>query len=155
AATADYSAARWMPPLWFLGLYECILAGPVRLPQFVPLAHRACLGTVLAAALAITTYPLAYGRRVRQAIEGPAPESPDRRAWNPFHWALHTLIFRTAEQRAVCHFLSQSLRMPTLRTYLAMYAGAGIALFAISSTQFEVTSGGIRLTLARYALETA
>jgi hypothetical protein len=154
AASAHLSLARWIPPLWFLGLYECILAGPARLPQFAPLAHLACLATAAAVVLAIAFYPFAYRRRTRQAIEGPGPESPNRITWNPFHWALHALIFRTAHQRAVYHFLNQSLRMPTLRIYLAMYAGAGIALVAISSIQFRPTSTGIRLGLETHALHT-
>jgi heme exporter protein D len=73
------TAVRCFPPFWFLGVYESILAGPSALPAFTQLAHTGYKATALLMALAIITYPLAYARSTRQAVEGSiAPNTRSR-----------------------------------------------------------------------------
>src|SRR5215469_7405240 len=61
---------RWFPPFWFLGIFKRILEGPAALPVFSELARIGAAATVIAAAVALVSYPVAYARRVRALVEG-------------------------------------------------------------------------------------
>jgi hypothetical protein len=63
-------AVRYFPPFWFLGIYECVLAGQSKLPAFASLARTGVWAISIVILLAFITYPIAYRRRTRQAIEG-------------------------------------------------------------------------------------
>jgi hypothetical protein len=143
------TAVRWFPPFWFLGVYESISAGPSALPAFTQLAHTGYEATGWLMVLAIITYPLAYSRSTRQAVEGSI--APHRRNWlaQPAVRILHTTLVRTPSRRAVYHFISQTLfRSQRHRLYLAMYAGIGIALAGVWVVVLQVEGGHVRITIS-------
>ena len=143
------TAARCFPPFWFLGIYESIVAGPSALPAFTRLAHTGYTATCLLMVLAIVTYPLAYARSTRQAVEGSI--APNTKSWfvQPAVRVLHRTLVRTPSRRAVHHFIGQTLfRSQRHRLYLAMYAGLGIALACVWVITFQLESGRIRIAIS-------
>jgi hypothetical protein len=143
------AAVRLFPPFWFLGIYESILAGKSALPAFTRLAHTGYTATALLMALAVVTYPLAYARSTRQAVEGSI--APNRKRWfvRPAVSVLHRTLVRTPPQRAVYHFIGQTLfRSQRHRLYLAMYAGLGIGLACAWVVRFQLESGRIRIAVS-------
>jgi hypothetical protein len=135
-------AVRYFPPFWFLGIYESILAGHSALPIFHQLARNGCIALLIALAVAFLTYPLAYRRRVRQLIEGGTAVRSTRRNATVLHRILHATILRIPAQRAIFHFISQTiLRAQKQRVMLAMYGGLAIAL-AVSSMLIIRVEGG-------------
>jgi len=141
--TAD-PRANWFPPFWFLGLYESILGGLARLPRFAPLAHTAVWATGIAILAAMVCFPLAYRRRSRQAIEGAGTMNLESAASRWGAWVLHRTVLRSPQQRAVYHFLSQSLRTPKHRVYLAMYSGLGLGLIVSGVLRVTLDAGAVR-----------
>ena len=131
-----------------------MLGSAVRLQQFVPLAHDAFWGTAIAVFLAVATYPVAYLRRSRQAVEGEGVQGAKADLRSPFRSLLHATILRIPAQRAVYHFISQSLRTQKHRVCLAMYAGLGIALIITDTIGIRVTHGAIALTTSPNVLRT-
>lgn len=119
-------AARWMPPVWFLGVYQQLLHGEAA-PAFArEMTRYAVRGTVIAAAVALVTYPMAWARMRKMAIEGGT-----RRRREPSRWVerlVHGVVRRPGE-RAAFHFIGQTIRRNNrYQVYLAMYCGTGLAL---------------------------
>jgi hypothetical protein len=143
------TAARWFPPFWFLGVYESIVAGPSALPAFIQLAHIGYKVTALLIVLAIISYPLAYARSTRQAVEGFIAPNTRSRLVPPAMRILHATLVRTPPRRAVYHFISQTLfRSQRHRLYLAMYAGIGIALACVWVVVLRVEGGHVRIAIS-------
>jgi len=143
------TAVRWFPPFWFLGVYESIVGGPSALPAFTQLAHTGYQATALLMVLAIITYPLAYARSTRQAVEGFIAPNTRSRLVQPAIRLLHATLVRTPPRRAVYHFISQTLfRSQRHRLYLAMYAGIGIALACVWVVAFRGDAGHIRIAIS-------
>ncbi len=123
------AAVRYFPPFWFLGIYECLLGGSSAPAIFHSLARSGCYALLFVVACTLLTYPLAYRRRVRQLIEGSAAASGPRSTNVPIRRALHATILRQPPQRAVFHFISQTiLRSQRQRVTLAMFGGLSVAL---------------------------
>ena len=139
--TTPLGRARWLPPLWFLGVYEQLLHGAAAPPFAREMSRFALRGTAIVATVALATYPLAWARMRRAAIEGishrsSAPSTLPARL-------VHTVIRRPAE-RAVFHFVTQTLaRNSHYQVYLALYLGTGIALALACAITFEVNAGSI------------
>jgi hypothetical protein len=143
------TAVRWFPPFWFLGVYESIVGGPSALPAFTQLAHTGYQATALLMVLAIITYPLAYARSTRQAVEGFIAPNTRSRLVQPAIRLLHATLVRTPPRRAVYHFISQTLfRSQRHRLYLAMYAGIGIALACVWVVAFRGDAGHIGIAIS-------
>src|SRR5215469_15359266 len=140
--TSGAPAVRFFPPFWFLGIYERLLIGPSAPAVFGEFARIGCYAVLLMVACAVLTYPLAYRRRVRQLIEGGrAVDAPSYTA-APFRRVLHATIVRLPGQRAIFHFISQTiLRAQRQRVMLAMYGGLGIALALSEMLLFRVGRG--------------
>ncbi|MDW5267097.1 MULTISPECIES: hypothetical protein [Acidobacteriaceae] len=141
---------RWMPPLWFLGIYEQLLHGDAA-PAFArEMSRFAIRGTAIAAALALLTYPMAWARMRRMAIEG---ISSRRR--QPSRWLaalVHSIVRRPGE-RAVFHFIGQTIaRNNRYQIYLAMYGGTGLALAIACAVSFPVHDGIVHLALSSKGL---
>jgi hypothetical protein len=149
------AALRYFPPLWFLGIYESVLAGAARLPVFAQLARTGCWATAAAVLVAAATYPLAYRRRTREAIEGLGSRYEKNRFGEPLRWLLHATVLGSSSRRAVFHFIGQTLRIPRHRIYLSMYAGLGIALMVACSAVLQVEHGHLRFSVAPYGLRLA
>jgi hypothetical protein len=153
---SDSPAVRYFPPFWFLGIYERLLAGPSALPVFHELAHTGCFALLFMLACTLLTYPLAYRRRVRQLIEGTTAAVTPSRAAVPIHRLLHATILRHPSQRAIFHFISQSvLRSQRQRVILAMFGGLGIALSLSEVVILRVGNGHIRPALVPYGIRAA
>jgi len=145
-----FHIARWMPPVWFLGLYQVLLRGNAA-PAFAqPMAHLALRATAAAAAVAVLTYPLAWVRMRKMAIEGAA-----RRRKQPSRLLariVHTLVRRPGE-RAVFHFIGQTItRNNRYQVYLAMYGGIGLALGIAFAFTFSPTHGRLQPGLSNPGL---
>jgi hypothetical protein len=142
--------ARWMPPLWFLGLYERMLHGDAA-PAFAQeMARYAIRGTWVAAGVVALTYPVAWARMRRMAIEGGG-----RRRGEPSRWVAevaHHAVRRPGE-RAVFHFIGQTMRRNNrYQVYLAMYCGSGLALALASALTFRVVGEDVHVELSNWGL---
>jgi len=136
--------ARFVPPIWFLGLYEQLLHGDAA-PVFAKeMARYAIRGTVIAAVVVLVTYPMAWARMRKMAIEGSS-----RSKWQGWRWLnriVHSIVRRPGE-RAVFHFIGQTMaRNNRYQVYLAMYCGAGLALAVACAT--AITPSGDHLHYA-------
>jgi hypothetical protein len=142
--------ARWLPPVWFLGLYEHLLHGDAA-PMFAKeMARYAVRGTVIAAIVAVVTYPVAWARMRRMAIEGSS-----RSKWQGWRWLnriVHSAVRRPGE-RAVFYFIGQTMaRNNRYQVYLAMYCGAGLALAVACATAVTPSGGDVHYTLSNRGL---
>ena len=139
----------WFPPFWFLGIYERMLWGRAALPIFGDLAQRGFFATGLAIFVGAAAYPIAYGRRVRQLIEGGERTATATKTQRVFEKLLHRWLLCRREARAVYHLISLTLaRSQRLQLYLAMYGGVGLALIVSGTMLFRVGDGTLRLSLS-------
>jgi hypothetical protein len=147
--TSGAPAVRLFPPFWFLGIYERLLLGPSAPAIFHELASTGCYALLATLAATVLTYPLAYRRRVRQLIEGGrAVNTRGRRTATLFQWILQATVLRLPAQRAIFHFINQTiLRAQRQRVMLAMYGGLGIALTLSVVLAFRVGGGHVRPVL--------
>ena len=127
--------ARWFPPLWFLGVYEELLHGAGGPPFAHQMAQYGFRATGVALVVAMLTYPLAWLRMHRLAVEG-ISSGVSRQAW----W-LRGLIRlgggRTGEV-AILAFIWQTLtRSNKYQVYLAMYGGVGLSLATACAVGFS------------------
>jgi hypothetical protein len=148
--TEPLGGARWIPPLWFLGVYERMLRGDAA-PAFArEMARDAVRGTASVAAIVLLTYPLAWARMRRLAVEG---GSGKRR--EPLRWlaaAVHGVVRRPGE-RAVFHFIGQTIRRNNrYQVYLAMYCGSGLAIASALAVTLRVSGGRVRAELSNDGL---
>jgi len=133
--------ARWVPPFWFLGVYETLLHGSAA-PAFArDLAHYAYVATAVVAGVVALTYPLAWARMQQVAIEGET-----RSGREPLRWwsnVVRALVKRPGE-RAMFHFIGQTLgRNARYQAYLAIYGGLGLSL--VLGCALEISAAGGRL----------
>ena len=145
--------ARWMPPVWFLGVYQHLLHGNTA-PAFAqPMARFAVRATAVAAAVAVLTYPLAWARMRKLAIEGASQKRSQPSRW--ITRLVHSLVRRPGE-RAVFHFIGQTItRNNRYQVYLAIYGGTGLALALACATTFQVNHGVLRPGLSIPGLHAA
>jgi hypothetical protein len=141
---------RWVPPLWFLGVYEQLLHGAAA-PAFArEMARYAVVATLASAAVVVLTYPIAWARMRRMAIEGNS-----RRRRPPVQWwtLLIHLVVRRPGERAVFHFIGQTIaRKNRYQVYLAMYCGSGLALATACAVDFRTAAQRLEPGLSREGL---
>jgi hypothetical protein len=140
---------RCIPPLWFLGIYQRLMEGPAAIPVYGQLARTGCLATLVAFAIAVATYPLAYLRKTRQLVEGLS--SHRGRNWTAgiISRILHATIVRTPEHRAIFHYITQTLlRVPRYRIYLILYGGVGLSIVIASVLRFSTVNNQIQVTIS-------
>jgi hypothetical protein len=148
--------ARWLPPFWFLGIYQRLLEGPSALPIYTSLAQTGCAALVVVGALAIIAYPIAYRRRVRQLIEGPPTRRINRFLARPLHRLLHASAMRLPARRAVFHFISQTvLRVPRYRIYLVLYGGVGLSVVTSGILRFSIMHRQVHMEISADGLRAA
>jgi hypothetical protein len=142
--------ARWMPPLWFLGVYEHLLHGSAAPPFAREMARYAVGATLASAVVVVFTYPMAWARMRRMAIEG---NSQTRR--QPSQWRtrlIHRVVWRPGE-RAVFHFIGQTIaRKNRYQVYLAMYCGSGLALAIACAVVFQTNGQRVEPALSQEGL---
>ncbi len=137
--------ARWIPPLWFLGVYERLLHGDAA-PEFArEMARYAVRGTIVAAAVVLVTYPVAWARMRKMAVEGGTRRRRESSRW--IARVVHAVVQRPGE-RAVFHFIGQTMaRNNRYQVYLAMYCGTGLALASACAVTIRVQGGRIGVGL--------
>jgi len=119
--------AQYIPPLWFLGLYETLMHPSSAPAAAWPLAQLGLYATTAVVALAVLTYPLAWSRQKKRALEGASQAR--QQTGSRISALLHRTLLRRPQQRAIFHFISQTItRDPRYQVYLAIYSGAGFAL---------------------------
>ena len=115
----------WMPPVWFLGLYETI-QGTTN-PALHQLAWRALIALGAAGALALLSYPLAYRRVVTDALVG-TPVSARRGVIRRAAALLPALLARSRVAQATLQFTIATIGRTGLhRLVIAVAIGAGAA----------------------------
>jgi hypothetical protein len=146
--TSGSPTIRYFPPFWFLGIYEYLLGGASTPAIFHTLARTGCVALLLILASTLLTYPLAYRRRVRQLIEGSAATSAKDHGTNLIRRLLHATIVRHPSQRAVFHFISETiLRSQRQRISLAIFGGLSVALSLAQMVTLQVELGHARIIL--------
>ena len=119
--------AQFIPPLWFLGLYETLMQPSSAPTAAWPLAQIGLYSTAAVTALALLTYPLAWSRQKKRALEGASQAR--KQTGSRIAAVLHRTLLRRPQQRAIFHFITQTIaRNPRYQVYLAIYSGAGLAL---------------------------
>jgi hypothetical protein len=141
---------RWMPPIWFLGVYEQLLHGGAAPPFAREMARYAVGGTLASAAVVFLTYPLAWARMRKMAIEGGSGRR--RRPSRGWSWLIHRVVRRSSE-RAVFHFIGQTIgRKNRYQVYLAMYCGSGLALAIACVVIFQMNGHRLQPALSQEGL---
>jgi hypothetical protein len=141
---------RWLPPIWFLGLYQVLLRGAAA-PSFAwPMAGYAIRATLLVGAIVVLTYPLAWARMRRMAIEGTSVQRNQPSRWRQ---ALSNRLVRQPAGRASFYFIGQTLaRSNRYQVYLAMYAGTGLALAIACAVSLQMQGSVTRSVLSLQGL---
>lgn len=130
--------AAYLPPLWFLGLYEQLLLGISAPSGAAALARTGLWFTLIALAVAAISYPIAWSRQKRYALEG----LPGKRRNNLllYRWVDRYLL-QQPQERAVFHFIHQTLfRNEHYRIYLAIYTGIGVAFTLAVAVRLQFTA---------------
>lgn len=146
----------FIPPFWFLGIYQRLLEGPSALPVYSHLAQMGCAATLASALLAVLAYPFAYVRKVRELVVGPGAQLTRNRMALPLGWLLHFTILRPAVRRAVYHFIGQTiLRVPRYRIYLVLYGGVGVSVVAATILRFTTAHNQVRMAVSAEGVRAA
>jgi hypothetical protein len=133
---ATSSIARWLPPVWFLGLDESLLQGAAAPAGAWHLAVEGMYATAAVVLVTLVSYPLAWARQKKNALEGASIARRQGRGW--LEAALHLTLLRAPEKRAIFHFMTQTIaRNPQYQVYLAIYAGIGLALALCCTLQLR------------------
>ncbi|KAA6465159.1 hypothetical protein DYQ86_04205 [Acidobacteria bacterium AB60] len=148
--------ARWFPPFWFLAIEQRMIDGPGALAIWGELAQRGWLALIVVAAVAITAYPIAYVRRVRQVILGGGARSTRVRVAWPFLKILQATIVRAPVCRAIFHFIGQTMfRVPRYRIYLVLYGGVGLSVVIATILRFSVAKGHVHAEVSPEGIRAA
>jgi hypothetical protein len=143
--TGPELSARWFPPLWFAGVYEQLRLGGGAPPFARILTHYALGGTAAVAAVVVITYPLAWARMQKMALEGGTRKRGEAPRW--LMRLIHRVVRRPGE-RAIFHFIGQTLRRNThYQAQLALYCGTGFALAVASAVTVRLDPGKIQILL--------
>ena len=143
-------ASTWVPTLWFIGLYQQLLQGKSAPPMAATMAAYAIRGTAIVSALVLITYPAAWARMRRMAVEGAAQDKRQPHAW--LNHLFHRLVLQP-EEHAVFHFIGQTIgRNNRYQLYLAMYGGLGMALAITCAVTLRVHEGRLQPVLSNQGL---
>ena len=136
----------YYPPMWFTGLYECLLGNND--PMFDLLAKYAVLALLVPMGLFFPLTSLSYQRFGRVNV-GERPPNGLRRLKDLFYFKIFNPIFlKNPIQRAVYYFFGSGLRRSMihkmrLATFITISIGIGLFLFVIglksSEDIFQIT----------------
>ncbi len=142
---------RWLPPFWFLSADQWMLLGDATPKLVQQMARMGIYALAIVAAGAAMTYPLAWRRRQRMAIEGLAVGGRRRLGW--LGQLLAGMGCRRPEERAVFAFIGQTMQgNQRYQTYLTMYGGVGLALAGTCAITMGWAQGATRLTVSNDVL---
>jgi hypothetical protein len=147
---APLGRVSWVPSFWFLGLYERAMRGPAAAGFATPMMWRGIWAISIAFAIAAASYPLAWARMRRMAIEGNTGlRGRPTVSLNRLVAALVPL----AARRAVTYFIGQTIsRNSRYQVYLAMYCGTGLALAVACAVTFVSEGDGLRPAISAVGL---
>lgn len=147
--------SRWIPPIWFLGLYERLMLGASAPAGCGTLADIGMWATAAAVIVAVAIYPMAWARQKKRALEGTLQTTGQRRSWTAA--LLHRALLKRAQQRAIFHFIGQTMaRNARYQIYLAIYAGVGLAMALCSVVTLKAGArSGAGLGLSNLGLHAA
>ena len=129
--------SAWMPPVWFLGLYQHLVGDPD--PVMAALALRAQNALAISAAISVLCYLVSYRRHRRWMMEGPSRSTRRDRKWTGV--VLEWLV-SNPRQQAVLVFMTKTLaRSSQHRMILMGYGGLGVAILLTGIMGLE--RGGI------------
>jgi hypothetical protein len=135
--------SAWLPPVWFLGLYQRMLGDPD--PGMHALAAKAELALILAIVLSVLTYAVSYKRHRALLVEGVAASGRKKR------WNLHVLewLFPNPRQQAVIGFILKTLAGSSQhRMILTAYAGFALAVLLSGMVGLTAVVGKAKLFAA-------
>jgi hypothetical protein len=135
---------RWQPTLWFLAVYERLLHGDAA-PAFAQeLSGYAYRAVAICGMVAVATYPVAWERMRRAAIEGTSAKRSEPPRW--IASVVHRVV-REPGERAAFHFIGQTIRRNNkYQVYLAMYCGTGLAFAVACAVTLHAKGGGWALS---------
>lgn len=137
--------ARWMPPVWFLGLYQTML-GDSDL-QMRTLAHWAMASLLISVLLTFATYVVSYHRHRAILLEG-VPEPG--RSWR-WLFAVPGWLIPEPRREAVVVFMMRTLAASSQhRTILMGYIGFGLAILLSGLSGVRSMVQPSRLIAARF-----
>jgi hypothetical protein len=144
--TVQLGISRWLPPFWFLGVYEQLMRGDAA-PAFArEMAQTAYRATAIATGAVVLTYPLAWTRMRRMAVEGAMGKR--RKPWRMLT-RLSNAVIRRPGERAVFHFIGQTMaRNSRYQVSLALYGGTGLALMVACAVSLEMRGARMGLALS-------
>jgi hypothetical protein len=135
--------AAWLPPVWFLGLYQRMMGDPD--PGMSILAHRAVLALIISVLLSVLTYAISYNRHRAMLLEGVAA-SPRKQRWN---LPLLDWLFPDPRQQAVIGFMLKTLTESSQhRMILTAYGGFGLAVLLTGMVGLSAVVGKTKLDAA-------
>ncbi|HWC17359.1 MAG TPA: hypothetical protein VG498_10100 [Terriglobales bacterium] len=135
--------AAWLPPLWFLGLYQRMLGDPD--PGIHVLAARAVLALMISILISVLTYTAFYHRHRAMLIEGSVVSKTKQR------WNLHLLewLFPNPRQQAVVTFILRTLSASNQhRMIVTAYGGFGLAILLSGIVGLRAVVGSAKLDAA-------
>ena len=135
--------AAWLPPVWFLGLYQRMLGDPD--PQMHALAAKALMGLILSVVLSVLTYAVSYHRHRAMLAEGRAvSQRRNRRNVRILEW-----LFPDPRQLAVIAFTLKTLAGSSQhRMILTAYGGFGLAILLSGIAGLGAVVGQAKLPAA-------
>ena len=144
------AVARWVPTIWFLGVYQRVLHGDAAQAFALPAAQRAWTATGVAACIAVLLYPVAWVRMQRMAMQGEVS-----RADAPVRWwaAWQNQWIQAPVERAVLSFIGKTMgRNSRYQVYLAIYGGVGLALSVACVLTFREQAHGLQVFISEFGL---
>ncbi len=142
----------WIPPCWFLGLYEVLLPGAAK-PIFYPLERCALEALAVSFGLFLLVYLIGY-KRFAQTLSVDVAPGRQRIGWLQRAGVLaNRAIFKRPLERAIYEFIGKVVwRTPTLRGFLAAYAGVAVGFSALQAFDLDVRDGHLRLHYSQSSL---
>lgn len=139
--------AAWLPPVWFLGLYQRMLGDPD--PEMRVLAARAVVALIISIMVSVSTYAVSYHRHRALLMEGVEVSAKKR------HHDLRLLdwFFPNPRQQAVIAFMLKTLAgSGQHRMILTAYAGFGLAVLLSGVEGLRTMVGEEKLHAAIFIL---
>ena len=141
----------WLPPLWFMGLYQTLLGSDVAAFHSLALISIIALGLVTLACAA--GYILNYKRHMQRALEA-AEADPAGPSWltGAAMRLMNQLVLRKPLERATFYFVARTIvRSTKHRLYFATYVGVGLALalFEILEVLVHSAHGDFMVVISR------
>jgi hypothetical protein len=125
----------WLPPFWFLGLYEMMLGTPTTVLRAAGARGLMALTGVMLGALAL--YVLTYGRHLRRMVEAPEAGglAARMRLWPFLGRVVHWFAPRQVERALFDFVLTTLARSAKHRVIVSGYAGVGVAFVIAGITR--------------------